>query len=674
MVEVTLVDTTIQAVDVTNSSVQVDTVGWDQPAPEKGLPYFVDATVSGRATELFFPHCTNAEVANADATGEFFNYSTVESDSGEPELPTDSYVLRMDANIQILVRFDEAATITFSAENELTLSFEHPTSVTIGFLSLSKYPRHTVTVPPTTGGIATALTYASASVTDTEPDRAAPMSRGHPPAIEYGAESIPEPVVAHATQTNIELYVPDELEYLFPTAPLAYYLGATVHLTTASSPYLSAPDVELHEEFSPLPSFQFEVGRLLRRVVLLDNLVRFDQYFEIDSVDVELLTSLDFDPEWCRTASLADRLQTYLDIDYERIEPGLPPWHSLTVVEPTLDNAQALPFMLADLQQIFIPGATEERGTNAIPPGTGVSAANPNATIGAPEAPFVGWLTSNPPDGAYRPMTDAYVNKSRYLGRPETECRVILVRGRDGDRDICDSIAAVYRDEYALPVDLEVHDDPSRAKISKILRSEIDLFHYLGDCEDGLSCADGRFRLADLEQSNTKIVYLDGPASLELGRSFVERGSVAAIVHTNRTQSAEQADFRQTFLRLLTEGVTLDRGLRYATRYGGENDAAVIGDGTTLLVRSEEIYIAPVIAAENGDGTFRVTVRTELPEIGYMYVIPLQSSSFQLSGNAFEMTVDAAGFRELLGDMDTVVVHDDVLYRDDELAPFYPII
>ena len=52
MVEVTVVDTTIRAVDRANNEATVETMGWDQPAPELDLPFPMATTTSGRTSRL----------------------------------------------------------------------------------------------------------------------------------------------------------------------------------------------------------------------------------------------------------------------------------------------------------------------------------------------------------------------------------------------------------------------------------------------------------------------------------------------------------------------------------------------------------------------------------------------------------------------------------------------
>ena len=88
-----------------------------------------------------------------------------------------------------------------------------------------------VRVPLSPEGVATAVTHAASACSTTGPERSDPSNRDHPPLLSFGDERVPAAVEERTPRTGIELRVPADYGALYATAPLAYYLGATV--TTA---------------------------------------------------------------------------------------------------------------------------------------------------------------------------------------------------------------------------------------------------------------------------------------------------------------------------------------------------------------------------------------------------------------------------------------------------------
>lgn len=679
MVEIALEGPTIRARDPAGNTVSVDTVGWDSGSTsEKSLPYQMDAVVTGRAVELSLKSIGHTESAQLDVDGRMKNQSALVDQGGETELPDDQNLVRVDSSLHVVIRFDAPAVLTQDSESTADIVFEQPTAVTIAFLSLEKYPRNTITVPRTTGGIATALSHASSAILDETPVRAAPASRGHPPLIQFGPTTdIPEEVAKSDFDLPIEIHLPDTLRALFPAAPLTYYLGATVKLSDIERPRLSDTENALDYRFSSLPEFQHEAASLLRRVFYLDNLVRYDQFMDLDSPDLDLFSLLAFDPEMIADAPIGERVRQYLEVDYADIEPALPPWHSLTYIEPTYRNARALPYILADLQQVYLPDAGSTSSSNAIPRGAGANPEEPAHCVDHYRAPFVGRLTQSKAESGYNAHLDAYENKTSFLGSTQQENTVILAH-TDGDR-AAQTAAEIYKADTGLPIELRELTNPTRVSLASAIEEGCDLLHVIGGYDDGFDCCDGTLCLDDISTSNVRMLYLDGPATMTTANRFLESGSVVCFVqgHYSNQQPTESDpdEFRRQFLRLLTTGHTVDQARRYAMQNTSANESPlrVYGDATVLLSHSPEYYLAPTHIEPLENGLFRLTIDTELPEIGYMYSIPL-APYLQLTGKSFELTVDAEGIRTLLSDMETVIQYDGEFYRNSELQPFYPLV
>lgn len=676
MVDISFPGANIRAEDAGNNVVEISTVGWESDSSSDPLlPYPMDDVLTGRAKQLTLSHLGHAEIVALDEDGEMVNHDIISAENTSRELVDQHNLLRIDSHLHVLIQFDSRAVVSQQAENQIVVNFEHPTPVTIAFLSLLKHPRHTVTVPRTSSGIATALTYASSAIIQDTCARAAPTNRGHPPKIEFSDEiDIPADLRRNFVTSNLELKLPDNLKALFPAAPLAFYLGAAVTVERRRQPKVQSTTTEFEHQFSSLPAFQFEAARLLRRIFYLDNLVRFEQTFAIDSPDLDVLSLAKFTPEAYADAPLEDRLETALAVDYDRIEPMLPPWHSLVYIEPSYEHATILPYLLSNLSQVFLPSAQSASDTGRIPPGGGTDGHSEPLSVQDPAGPYVGWLGQSAPSGMYEATPQAYRHRDSYLGDETKSADVTLLCTDANRRAELSEILSIYRGKSPLPIEVDVLTDASRAEILAAFETEVDLLHVVGDCSDGIDCEDGTVRPSDISTSNVRLFYLDGPASKRTGREILDRGSVAGIVPTkSTTDTPRPVSVHRDLLRLITAGMPLAQAARYVEWYNTDGQVSILGDGTALLSHPEEYYLAPTHIKPIGQQQFRVTIETMLPENGYMYSIPIDPHH-QLSGNAFELTLSASDLQTLLNDMETILRYNGEFYQNEELGLFSELV
>ncbi|WP_439027506.1 hypothetical protein [Haloarchaeobius sp. DT45] len=655
MVDVHVENATLHAVDRANRSIAIDVVGWDQPADGPSIPIELDTTVTGRVLELTVPEAL-VEVKQNDGPYEKLpEYKTVR------RLGDGEHLLKLSSELTAYARFDGAATLRRRASGRADLTFEHPTPVSLGFWTMVDFPEHTITVPPTPTGLATALTHLSSSHMRMTPDRTLPGWREHPPLVELGdpgdEPDVPGAVRDATPETGIELVLPDALAPLFPAAPLAHYLGARVSVDAdRARPLLRAPAVDVEHEFSALPEFQFEAADCFERVFYLDCIVRaagpdgegdLAELDLLDGVDTALLESYD--------APVADRLQLALDPQVAALDDRLPSRNYVMFVEPTPEHVTALPFVMSYLGRVYLPSAADELDLTR------------ERTRG-----IVGWLGEGGHPDAFDAHPLAYRHRLEHLAEGDSDTSVLVV----GTADRAAAVAAVadcYEssvDESAAVVDHIV--GPTRVALRDALETRTDLVHFVGDASEGFRCTDGTLAVDDLAVSKARTVVLDGHSADGLATDLVERGSVAAVVRTGVDRDRPGL-VPTTLVQLLAKGYGVDLASRIAGEFSDDEAFRVVGDGTNALPEDDNVSSIPLTVTSNGDGTFDVVGEPGGAIAGLVWHPDIETVTQRLLSGRRPFTVSAMELTAVLRDPDYLVVSDGDLAWSGALAPFYPI-
>lgn len=665
VIDVGVSGTTIRVVDLADNAVQVDTVGWDTPAPALDLsrvPQALQRTVSGRVTELDLPD-VNVLVREIDDDGTIVPLGDFRYGDDPMDVPAGRHYCNVQSNPLVIVRFDRAARLDRRGDRRVRLSFDRPTPVTLGFRSYVNYPEHTVTVPPTAAGVATAVTHLSAALGGTGVPAESPGNRVHPPLIEFGdAVEIPEAVAGARHETGIELVVPDRIAPVLPAAPLAYYLGATLRTAERDRPVLRAPAVGVEHAFEPLPGFQDMAARLLRHTLYLDILVR-TRFRDSRLAEWDDLDWLDLDVERLNAATSAERLRAYLDLPADRVEAALPNWNLRYYVEPAIEHARLLPFALDDVAQVFLHDPDGEAGAPE-PPRPGPAAAF---------TPQIGWLGADPPPQAFRARLPAYEHELEFTGRGVTNARVLAV---DPDRSV-DAEVTAGRFEAVGPAEfpVELERAPDRAAVREAVSTPADFLHAVGDHAGGLPTADGRIALEDLPDVAVRLAFLDGPDSTAVGEGLVERGSVAAVVRDPARGDGLSAAARRTFVELLAGGFPLNYARQLVERYAeGPSDLAVVGDGLARIGGSTSGMYGFLHEVEpDGEGSFAVTDFAFMEQAGFYWLPDVPEAPSSLMGRTSRSTTDAAGLGEMLSKTDDPLLYEGRIRWPGPDDLFYPL-
>ncbi|GAB3664213.1 hypothetical protein [Halopiger thermotolerans] len=369
MIEWELDPGTLRVRDVDNATVAVR--GEFTVADEAvEIPRPIDESVAVTASELRFPHA----VCYAFALEGDDRYE-LDPSSGPVVLPPGEYVVDIDAEIKVYLQFCGRARIEQTADFEsIVVSFPERTRIALGFRSRNELPVGSITVPDRPAAIAEAITHLGAAHRTDGPDRTYPTLRGHPPLLEPGDElSIPDCLRADVPETGIELAVPPRYEPLYVTAPLSYYLQASVHVTDAlegpnrpDGARLRLPDRGIEKRLGAMPVLESDVERLLRKTFFLDCLVRNAGPYGTALRECGVLDALGLESETLYEAPPDERLAAYLEVPFEAIEHRLPEWHLATYVCPTYDSLETLPFLLDRMSLIYRPRTTELEGKELV--------------------------------------------------------------------------------------------------------------------------------------------------------------------------------------------------------------------------------------------------------------------------------------------------------------------
>lgn len=664
----------VRATDAAKQTSVVD--GRFAPASDgPDLPRGVDETVFVQATSLEFPPgFAVVEDLDADESTELGR------DVGPIELEPGAYCIRLNAPVMTYLRFDGAATIRKPQHREVVVEFPARTPVTLGFRSRIKSPREEIRVPETVDGFATALSAISGSHRTPTPDRSFPTMRQHPPELTFtdpvdGETRIPPGLRGRGD--DVELVLPPDLRYLVTGASLGHYLGATIRTEPGATPALVAGD---RHELPPLPDFPHAAGELLQRTFYLDCLVRNVGPHGTDLAEAEALDRLDVDPDRVYEQSVPERVETYLELPYDRVADVFPEWHLSLYVQPTFERARALPYVLFNVPQLFLPESesldSDEWLSRSLGDFYRSRRESASVDLRRPElgpGRNHGWLADGVPIDVFKSRLSAYENRARYRQRASDGLSIVAVVN-DADMGIEASEAAeTYRDRAAaLEVDatVSVREELSTDDLASVFEAGHDMVHFVGHCEpDGLVCTDGHLAASDLAESNAETFFLNACGSYYEGLDLIEKGSVAGGVTFNRVLEDNAAKVGTAFARLLAQGFSIERAMDLSRRrVMSGKDYAVVGDGSHTLFQAEEIITA-LLRIENRSDGYHVVHDPDNPfNHGGVYQSHLQTTDQSyLRGTEQEFLVGPERLKEFLGFGVTPVIYDAELRWSNEI-------
>jgi len=671
--EVTHTGGAVRATDETKTSLDVETGDWRSTAAAPPLESATDASIAGVTDELSIPPAFVA-VTNLE-TGET---TTVGSKRETRWFPDSSYELRIETPLKLFVRVDGPFTLRLPGYERVVVSVPEPQSVRVGFRSRAESPPETLVVPKTPKGVAAALSAFSVAHRSTTADRSFHSMRTHPPLVEFGETlSIPDEVTDTRPDTGVTITLPPDLSALLVVAPLAYYLGADVTVELGASPRLDAAGETL--QLGTGDAYERRVADLLQRCFWLDCLVRSEGPHGVELQETVLLDELAIDAGELYDAGVDERVLAYDAVAFGEIADDLPTWHLSLYPEATYENVRQLPYVVANVPQVFSPRPDALTGRDRLDSSlsdfyrsrTGPVPTVELQTADLGESHYHGWLADGVVLDTFKALPAAYENRAAFRDRADEPIKVVSVLN-EGEMDEEHVQAAdIYRRRAEqLDIDVDVRESLTTAELARAIESRSDLLHFIGHCEEsGLRCTDGNLSVSSVSGSGAQTFFLNACGSYEEGVEMVRKGSVAGAVTFEKVLDSHAAKVGTTFARLVAHGYSIERALSLSRRrvIMGK-DYAVVGDGTHVLTQTESLVGPELWLTRTGPDEFEMVYQMPTPtRVGsQMYVYLDEADRPSLLGNEQEFTL---GRQELIGFLRTgefaVIYEKDIQWSTD---------
>lgn len=519
-----------------------------EPQPKPALPDLfhvpVDRAVSFEAETV--STLVHAVVTVRDANGEF-----VAQLDDPMDLPRATYYLDINGVTKAIVRAEDVAIsatgMLDSAGIELT--FDRPTTVTVGARSLHTRPEATITAPGDPTGLAEAVSVLGSSIKEFTPERSWPTLRGYPPRIRVGDElDVPSPLAV--PDTGVEVVVRPTYADVYRLSTLAYYLGARVVVGDAPAIRFDTGYVES----LPTDGFALEerVEELLRTWFFLDTLARTEGYVKSDRNEYELVgPELSFYPPNLADLSMSERLMEYLEVDPETIVPYAPEWPTEAVLRPVPEAAELLPHLAHVVAPIRVRGSADPTDDAPV-----ALATSPWMNSGGADSDTDGVPSPDEsvvPAGTAVLTPDTYENRLTRTTTARGELRVVV---------LVDSAARAATLRHALSdpevpggiASWEVVDDPDADAVAAALSDPTVDITYCGLPIDGgrIVASDGSVSLDGPDEAPALAVF-EGVTDSALGVSVVENGGLASIL----TEATIEPETFRSLIGLLSSGIAI---------------------------------------------------------------------------------------------------------------------
>jgi hypothetical protein len=490
--------------------------------------------------------------------------------------------------LELFIAVPDAVDVTVNTTADQTrISVDTPTDILLGARSYHTHPPCTVTVPPTPAGAMTALSVLSTSLKTLSPERTDPALRGHPPLVEPGRPAN-IPAAVDPPDTPIQIEIPQEFRYLYATAPLAYFLGATV--VAGDTPLLRVNNARYPlAETGPIDE---TLNRLLKQLFMMEAAARthgrYDVATKFQTALDDRLAETPHNLQWSDLyhQDITERLQTYLDIPDHYVADLLPSWSVTTSISPRAERIPALSVLARDLSMVDLtlkdartsltPSLDELTTTdgNTSPTDSDTGPTLPDATVQFPPptaAATRNWLAPGYPLGASKPHTppDVY-DKTPATDDQQTEFNSTLVVA-DHETPAPDQVIDDIQTDHPQFTDYgsDVVTSPTVDDLADILYGDDDLVHYIGKVTDsGFRCSDGHLNPHQLDRTSAVgTLVANGYRSRGNIRALLDAGVAAAAVSLIAIQTAAAVEYGQTLARTLSCGFPVRDAVALAADY-----------------------------------------------------------------------------------------------------------
>jgi len=636
------------------------------------FPLPVESAVEVETSGVTLP--IESQIYLRDASGQMVD----EVQLGEQHTyPDGSYCIEPPWIIKLYIRVESSVDV-IQDDGATKIDFGESTTVRIGSCSTHERPATTVTVPSDPEAILEGVSTFGSAIKTTSPERAFPSHRGHPPRLEIGDEfDVPAGIDPPAEDLRIE--APPKIADAFVVAPLAYYLGAEVQ--SGIAPRIVGPGFEhslLHEG-----SLEDGVRRTLEQLYLLDCVTRTEGIYQLDLHERQKFDErFDIDLAELYNASHPTRVERYLEIEYSHIEDLIPDWKHAAHVEPRVEHASMLPYLVDDLSLITTGEAQAvpaedvlEGSTRGLVRGEVASNTTFVTPKGSTNAIDEAWVGEGAPIGASKAVPAAFENR---IGRSlSTESIEIVAVCNDDRMDLEeDIIAEVYGNRSELPFDVTVRRNTTTDELADTLAEDRDFLHYIGHIdEDGFRCSDGKLDTASIEEVGVDAFFLNACQSYEQGIDLIEAGAIGGIVTLRDVANYGAHQIGRAVARLLNSGFSLRAALNLAREESIIGcHYIVVGDGGLSIVQPE-CGTPHLLEVSKSGSEFKVDIGLygAYAGMGGLFCPHMGDTEdsiqyFLATGSVPEFTVPAENFDEFLHREDGPVRRNGFLYWSKDLS------
>ncbi len=518
----------------------------------------------------------------------------------EREYPPGRYVVDVSGPVKQYLQVD--GRLSVSVADDTVIEVGDGAETLLGARSKHSRPATEVTVPPTTDGLVRAVSTFGAALKMTTPDRSWPGHRGHPPAVTVGDEfDVPRGLAPPCPE--VQVLVPPEERYIYPVAPLVYYLGAEL------VPHQGPPQIRTDAGFEydlqrSGEEFELRVERTLKQVLFLECCLRSEGLIELPLHERSVVADdLPIDSAELFDQPAQVRLPAYLSVEYDTIAPHVPDWKLAAHLAPRPEQVELLPHLVDDLAVVRTTpedagvDPTELSPVEAAADEGDVSfeeffrSADNNIGEGwtvensvdirddGPDALETVWSGEGVPVGASKATKQAYEN--RYSRQPDAPPIDVGVVCNDDEMSDELDVTALY-DGEKLPMNVSTYRNLSRAGLKTLVEAgDVDVLHYIGHAEpDGLHCADGTLSLADVDSTETEAFLLNACRSFDQGQALIEAGAIGGVVTLQPVSIESAAEVGRRVAELLNTGYPLRVAVDVvseATQIGSQYQ--IVGDG-----------------------------------------------------------------------------------------------
>lgn len=539
------------------------------------VPYTMDSSVE--VTTDGFEFSSNNVVYVRDSDWELIDEVRLNE---RLTLPEKEYTIDISTGIKIYVSVESEVEIR-NGNNKTTITFGQPSQITVSARSHHTRPAATVTTTAKPTDVMRAVSTFGSALKTTGAERSYPTLRGHPPTITVDDKfDVPDELTLPNTGVRIE--VPPSLRHVFIVAPLAYYLGAEI---VPGSTSRIITDRGFSYSLESNDEFERTVSRTIRQIFLLDCIVRTEGSTPVQLHErQELEPALEFNIEAVYDQPLAEQLEAYLSVSFEKLAPHLPEWRLETQLRTIPEHIEFLPFTVADLGTITI-----DDGENTSP-SIDLRETDTDTTIEyEPEAATASqsWDDGNTEITSTVSLS-AYDNGIDQTPR-DGPLEIVVVCNDQAMREELVTVYSTYGDRDDLPFNIAVYQDLTTAEFEEVLSQESDFLHYIGHIDtDGFRCSNGQFDATTLESVGAKAFLLNACQSHDQGIQLIEAGSISGIVTLDSVANKEAIRIGRTISHLLNHGYSLYAALDITwMETDAGNQYHILGNGKKTITQSE---------------------------------------------------------------------------------------